>query len=63
MDNFKRLWVSTVVGLLVGLLLTIFTQLNEWVLLAVVIFVAFALFFITGVKKADGSFKQDKFWE
>ena len=62
MDNFKRLWLSLVVGFGIGMLLAFLTSINPIVVLVVLIFSAFATYFISGVKKADGSFKFPKLW-
>ena len=60
MDTFKRLWISAVCGFGVGLLLTIFTSVDPLFVLIALVFTGLAAWFITGVKKADGSFKPPK---
>ncbi len=62
MINFKRLWLSLVVGFGIGMLLAFFTSINPIVVLVVLIFSAFATFFISGIKKENGSFKPPKLW-
>jgi len=60
MDTFKRLWISAVCGFGAGLLLAIFTRVDPLFVLIALVVIGVSAWFITGIKKADGSFKPPK---
>ena len=61
MDTFKRLWISACCGFGVGMLLAFFTSVDPVFVLIALVFTGVAVWFITGVKKSDGSFKNPGF--